>query len=83
MVTGLSCLVLTIEYEGQSQKFEFVLDCIDVGMLVCSLGLIAISVRLETKFRGKLEPETVADIAIIGACVAGIIYEAAIAESLY
>ena len=52
-------------------------------MLVCSLGLIAISVRLETKFRGKLEPETVADIVIIGACVAGIIYEAAIAENLY
>ena len=78
-----SILVLCIDYEGQSQQFEFVVDCLDVAMFCCSICSVAPSIYLECKFQGKMEKVTIYDILVILVCSVGMVYEAVAANSLH
>ena len=59
------------------------IDCVDVGMLLCSIITIVLSAILELKFREGLERATIADILIILVSLIGMFYEAAIADGAY
>ena len=83
LITLLSYLVLCIDYEGQSGQFEFVIDCVDVGMFLCSTITVVASVMLELRFREGLETATISDIVIMLVSLIGLAYEAAIAEDAY
>ena len=78
-----SIAVLCVDYEGQSQQFEFIIDCLDVGMFCCSVCSVIVNICLECKFQEKMEKVTIFDILVILICSVGMVYEAAVADSFY
>ena len=77
----LSAINLSLDFEGQSQKFRFIVDCIDFGFFILIIIPIAITIILELKNEGELKKTTIIDIVIMTVCSVGVIYEGAVATS--
>ena len=72
---------LSLDFEGQSSNFRFIVDCIDFALFLLIVILVIIQVVLEHKREGKLKKTTIMDIIIMSICFAGVIYEGAVASS--
>ena len=77
----LSCIILIIDFEGQSALFSFVVDCLDIAITLCCVAVVIIGVILQLKTRGTLTKLTIADVVITGVSLSGLVYEAVIAKS--
>ena len=80
-ITALTTLNLALDFEGQSQNFRFIVDCIDFAFFTLAVLHLIITIILERKQEGELKKTTIMDIIIMTVCFAGVIYEGAIASS--
>ena len=81
LVTFIGYAIVMIDFEGESVKFSFVVDCIDITASLCC-GVVAIAgIVLQLKMSGKLTKILIADVIITGVSLSGVIYEIAIADS--
>ena len=81
ITTVLSVVNLSLDFEGQSRNFRFIVDCADFAFFTVMMILLIIRIVLEQKNKGELKKNTIMDIIIISICFIGIIYEAAVASS--